>query len=90
MIRSLLDFHSKVNFLTVGVKAGLMDRNTWFSVSIFDIENFKKIYIIHMQYAKETLVLILPVEFVIQYFMFYLVLPEFCDKVATDKVQSNI
>lgn len=43
-----------------------------------------------MQYAKETLVLILPVEFVIQYFMFYLVLPEFCDKVATDKVQSNI
>lgn len=43
-----------------------------------------------MQYAKETLVLILPVKFIIQYFMFYLVLLEFCDKVATDKVQSNI
>lgn len=39
VIRSLLHFYSKVNFLTVGVKAGLTDRNTCFSVSIFDIEN---------------------------------------------------
>lgn len=43
-----------------------------------------------MQYAKETQVLILPVKSTIQHFMFYLVLPEFCDKVAIDKMQSNI
>lgn len=43
-----------------------------------------------MQYAKETQVLILPVKSIIQHFMFYLVLPEFCDKVAIDKMQSNI
>lgn len=43
-----------------------------------------------MQYAKETQVLILPVKFIIQHLMFYLVSPEFCDKVPIDNVQSNI